>query len=287
MKLSGIHLLLTYRCDSECEHCFVWGSPKQIGTMTLQDIERILEQARDTGTVRWIYFEGGEPFLYYPILLAGVRMAARMGFHTGIVSNSYWATSEADAMEWLRPFAGLLQDLSVSSDLYHASQMLSPEAAQAQGAARRLGIPVGVITICQPETHEAHPSFGQLPPGESALMYRGRAAETLAGRAPQRPWSEFTACPYEDLREPGRLHVDPFGHLHICQGISVGNLFRTPLRDICQDYDATAHPITGPLLVGGPAELVRHYQLAHQDSYADACHLCYSARHILHQRFPD
>jgi hypothetical protein len=118
-------------------------------------------------------------------------------------------------------------------------------------------------------------------------MYRGRAAETLAPEARQQPWDQFTACPHEDLREPGRLHVDPFGHLHICQGISVGNLFQRPLKEICETYDPDSHPITGPLLAGGPAELVRRYGLPHQEGYADACHLCYESRRALRERFPE
>jgi hypothetical protein len=48
--------------------------------MTLEDIRYYLEQARETGTVKWIYFEGGEPFLYYATLLEGVRMAVETGF---------------------------------------------------------------------------------------------------------------------------------------------------------------------------------------------------------------
>ena len=31
MKLTGLHLLLTYQCVLECDHCFVWGSPWQKG----------------------------------------------------------------------------------------------------------------------------------------------------------------------------------------------------------------------------------------------------------------
>ncbi len=45
MKLTGLHLLLTYECNYECDHCFVWSSPRQSGTMTLDKIERILDQA--------------------------------------------------------------------------------------------------------------------------------------------------------------------------------------------------------------------------------------------------
>src|SRR5574341_1540534 len=128
MKLSGLHLLLTYQCTLECDHCFVCGSPWQSGTMTLQNIHQILQQAKDLGTIEWIYFEGGEPFLFYAVLLQGVQRAAQIGFRVGIVSNGYWATDTEDARQWLKPFAGLIQDLSISRDFYHSAEKLSEQA---------------------------------------------------------------------------------------------------------------------------------------------------------------
>ena len=77
MKLSGVHLLLTYSCNLECEHCFVWGSPWQEGAMKLSSVNEIIRQAVELGTVEWIYFEGGEPFLHYAVLLAGVAARRR------------------------------------------------------------------------------------------------------------------------------------------------------------------------------------------------------------------
>ncbi len=287
MKLSGLHLLLTYQCTFECDHCFVWGSPWQHGVMTLENIRRILREAQDLGTIESIYFEGGEPFLYYAVLLEGSRLAKNAGFQVGIVSNSYWATSVEDAIEWLKPFAGLIGDLSVSSDLYHYDELLSQQAQNARTAADRLGIPIGTICIAQPEAITAATTVGQLPEDESAVMYRGRAAEKLAARASQRSWRQFTACPHEDLREPGRVHIDPFGNLHLCQGIVIGNLFHTPLKEICERYDPDAHPITGPLLRGGPIELARRYDLPHRETYADACHFCYEARSALRPRLAE
>ena len=287
MRLTGLHLLLTYQCTLECDHCFVWGSPWQTGTMTLQDIRHILQQAGDLGTIKSIYFEGGEPFLYYGTLLKAVQMASGMGFQVGIVSNSYWATSVEDAVEWLRPFAGLLQDLSVSSDVYHWSEEVSRQSQNAQAAAEQLGIPIGTISIAQPQATNAASATGQLTIGESAVMYRGRAVEKLAARAVHQPWAQFTACLDEDLRDPGRVHVDPLGNVHICQGISIGNLFQTPLKEICETYDPDAHPIVGPLLRGGPVELVSQYGLPHAETYADECHLCDEARRTLRARFTE
>ncbi len=287
MELSSLHLLLTYQCNFECDHCFTWGSPWQDGTMTLTDIRNILKQAVELGTVEWFYFEGGEPFLYYAVLLKGIQEVASKGFNVGIVSNGYWSTDVEDALEWLRRFAGLIQDLSISSDLYHWSEKLSQQAKNVRVAAEQLGIPLDVISVDQPETTNSPSVIGQLPGGESAVMYRGRAVETLVSQAALFPWEQFTECPYENLREPGRLHVDPLGNLHICQGISIGNVFQRPLDEVCEAYDPDLHPITGPLLEGGPVELVQSYELLHEEMYADACHLCYESRQKLRGRYPE
>jgi MoaA/NifB/PqqE/SkfB family radical SAM enzyme len=274
MKLSGLHILLTYQCTYECDHCFVWGSPWQKGTLTFEQIENILGQAKEA-EVASVYFEGGEPFLFYAILVKAVRMAADMGFSVGIVSNAYWANSVADAEEWLRPFAGRLADFTVSSDKFHCGECLGECPQNAMVAAKWLHISTGMISIDQPEVE-----------GDASVMYRGRAAKKLAERATSHPWEGFDRCPHEDLREPGRVHLDPLGNVHICQGVVIGNLFETPLKEICENYDVDSHPICGPLLAGGPVALVTEYNLPHEPSYADACHLCYEARTTLRARFP-
>ena len=287
MKLTGLHLLLTYRCNFECDHCFLWGSPRQNGTMTLKQIREILRQAQEHPSIKSIYFEGGEPFLYYPILLKGIQLASELGFETGIVSNGYWATTKEDALEWLRSLAKILDSLSVSSDLFHYSEELSRQAQNAQNAARKLGISLDFISIAQPEDDSAEVGIGQLPEGFSGIKYQGRAADKLADCVEGQAWQSFTECPYEDLREPGRVHIDPFGHMHICQGISLGNIFETPINEICTEYNAKTHPITGMLLKGGPAKLVERYGLSSKEKYADACHLCDWARRELRPQFSE
>ena len=283
MKLSGLHILLTYQCTCECDHCFVWGSPWQTGTLTFKQIEEILAQAKEAGLTS-IYFEGGEPFLYHAVLVQAVRKAADMGFSVGIVTNAYWANSVADAEEWLRPFVGRLADLTVSNDLFHCSESIGERPQNALVAAKWLNIPTGMISIAQPN-EEAQQTHGQIE-DQGAVMYRGRTVEKLVPRATKHPWERFDSCPHEDLRAPERIHLDPLGNLHICQGVAIGNLFKKPLKQICEEYDADAHPICGPLLEGGPPALVTEYNLPHAASYADACHLCYEARTTLRPRFP-
>ena len=286
MTLNAIHLLLTYRCTYECDHCFVWGSPWQTGTMTVRTIRKILNQARELGTVRRIDFEGGEPFLFYPVLLEGVALAKRKGFDVGLVSNAYWATDAGDALRWLQPFRKEIACLSISGDLYHSGEVMSKRVRHAQKAAEKLGIRTEILTIAQPEAVDAAGAVGTIPAGECGVMFKGRASEKLAGRSPLQAWRTFTECPHEDLRRPGRVHVDPLGFVHVCQGVAIGNVFRDTLKQIVGTYDPDAGPVTGPLLSGGPAGLVKRYRVPHADRYADACHLCYETRAGLRGRFP-
>jgi hypothetical protein len=288
MKLTGIHFLLSYQCIYECDHCFVWGSPQASGTMTLAQVRDALQQADDLGTVEMVYFEGGEPFLFYPIMLEGLRKADALGFKKGIVSNCYWAISVEDAEEWLRPIAEIgISDLSLSSDLFHGAELMTKTVRFAVEAAQRLGIPKGVITIEIPEGCAAYAEQAKGKPIEGgAVRFRGRAAVTLTEGVPRRPWTEFTECPDEDFTDPGRVHVDAFGHVHVCQGLVMGNLWQQPLAEIVAHYEPRTHPIIGPLLEGGPVALVERYGLPHGEAYIDACHLCYLARDALRAQFP-
>jgi MoaA/NifB/PqqE/SkfB family radical SAM enzyme len=138
--LTGIHFLLTYKCIYECDHCFVYSSPGAEGTFTLEHIDKVLDEAEKIGTIEWIYFEGGEPFLYYPLLIEGIKSASRKGFKTGIVTNAYFATSLKDTIKWLLPFHQLgVSDISISNDLYHGNNKSNNHAIAAYNTARKWG----------------------------------------------------------------------------------------------------------------------------------------------------
>jgi len=287
--LTGVHFLLSYKCDSECDHCFVYSSPRARGTFTLHQIEKVFSELARIKTLERVYFEGGEPFLFYPLMLEGVRMAAEMGLKTGIVTNAYWATSPSDAELWLRPLHDLgLSDMSISDDAFHSEDSDTAPARNAMDAAIRLGMPSASICIDSPTvevTPDREQEIGEPVVGGSS-MFRGRAVEKLAAGLPLRSWKELTECPYEDLRHPRRVHLDAYGNVHICQGISMGDMWEVPLSQIAQDYDAESHPICGPMVNGGPALLAREYRVQHEEGYIDACHMCYLVRRGLLDRFP-
>ena len=288
MGISGLHLLLTYKCIHECDHCFLFGGPNAKGVMKIADIMEICREAKKVGTVEWIFFEGGEPFLYYPIMLRGIKVASDMEFKTGIVTDPYWATSIEDAIEWLTPISKQgVSDISISEDAFHQEEEERENPKYAAVAARRLGLPIGSITIEEPtpSVSERAGLRGE-PVTEGEVMFRGRAVEKLVEGLPRKPWTKFRECRHEDLQNPSRVHIDPFGFIHLCQGITMGNYKEEPLSRLIKSYDPSSHPICAPLIEGGPAALVKEYDVPHEDSYFDECHLCYSARLALRSRFP-
>lgn len=287
--LKGIHFLLTYACNYSCDHCFLYCSPNSQGTFTLAQIRQVLDEAIKIGTIEWIFFEGGEPFLYYPIMIEGLKLAKELGFQTGVVTNSYWATSIEDAELWLKPISEIgISEFSISNDTFHYGDDILNLSKRAEKAVKNLNIPSSSICIEEPTVEmgiDKDHEKGE-PVIKGGAMFRGRAIETLIEGLPQRSWKEMNKCPYEDLEGLGRVHVDPFGNVHICQGLSLGNMWQTPLSDLIKNYDANTHPICGSLIRGGPAQLIKEYGVEHEDKYVDECHLCYHARIKLLNKFP-
>jgi pyruvate-formate lyase-activating enzyme len=289
LNLKGVHFLLTYRCDLECDHCFVWGSPKSKGVFTLKQIRNILTEAKKLGTVDYVAIEGGEPFLYYPIMIKAVEEAVNLGFHVEILSNCYWATCPEDAVEWLLRIAEAKNvELGLSSDLYHGESWETREVKNAVKAAKVLNMKVDVMAVKYPNTEIPCPTeIEGAKVGLSELMYRGRAFSKLTENANKKPWREFTKCPYENFLKQERVHVDPLGYVHVCQGISIGNAWQKPFSKIIEEYNPYENPILEPLVSGGPVALVEKFGLSHDETYADACHFCSAARLMLRNKYPD
>lgn len=282
--MKGIHFLLSYTCNKACDHCFVYGSPQAEGTFTLDRIRRVLDELPKIGTIETVCFEGGEPFLFYPVMLEAMRLARARGFGVGAVTNAYWASSAEDAEAWLRPLHELgMPGVSVSDDSLHYGEGEAARAANVRAAAERLGMNVSLLRTEKPSV--VVNADGMRSVGGS-VMFRGRAAEKLLAGLPTRPYGEFTKCPHEDLRNPARVHVDTYGNVHLCQGLSMGNMWETPLAELVRGYDPDAHPVAGPILRGGPARLAEELGVAHAPEYVSACHLCYEVRKALIGRFP-
>lgn len=285
--IKSIHFLLTYTCNFECDHCFLYCSPRATGTFTIAQIRNVIEEAKKLGTIESVFFEGGEPFLYYPLLLESIKAASEAGLKTGIVTNCYWGTAVEDAELWLKPLAAIgVEDLGLSDDAFHFGDDENTPAKNALAAAKKLGIPADSICIEKPTVNLESSREKGAPVIDGDARFKGRAVEKLTEGLPTVSCDSFTECPDEDFRNPGRIHLDSFGNVHLCQGVVMGNAWKTPFNELIQNYNPDNHPIVGPLLKGGPLELAREYKVEHDDEYISACHFCYKVRLALLDKFP-
>jgi MoaA/NifB/PqqE/SkfB family radical SAM enzyme len=197
--LDGIHILLTYTCNFECDHCFLYCSPYSGGTFTIKQISQILNESKKIGTVEWIYYEGGEPFLYHPLLVEGIRRARGMDFKVGVVTNAYGAQAEEDAELWLSPLAEAgVSFINISNDSLHYGDEKSNPAAIAIDVAERLGIATAPICIDKPKV-EFQQGDGEEkgnPVVGGHVKFRGRAVEKLIRNLPLSPRYQLCECPY-------------------------------------------------------------------------------------------
>ena len=286
--LSGVHVLLSYTCLYECDHCFLYCSPRAQGTFTLIQVRELLEQSKALGTVEWIFYEGGEPLLFYPLLVESIRLTRELGFQVGVVTNAYQTTSVEDARLWLKPLVDAgLNSLSISNDDFHAEDFRSGPAAMALEAAAAFGLNSGAIAIDRPCLKENTVEIERGKPVEGGdTLFKGRAADTLTADLPRRPTASFNTCPHEELVNPERIHVDAGGEVHICQGISIGNVWLNPLAEVMKSYDPETHPIVGPLTRGGPARLLQEMKIQLADEFVDECHCCFVTRRKLLDQYP-
>jgi MoaA/NifB/PqqE/SkfB family radical SAM enzyme len=244
---------------------------------------------KDMESIDTAYFEGGEAFLYYPLLLESMRLAKGMGFSVGVVSNAYWAVSDMDAELWLRPIAEIgIDDLSLSDDIFHNDNEGESPAKIGIRAAKKLGISTDSICIEAPKITGDDKRWGGQPVVGGDVLFKGRAVDKLIDeKMPRQNYKLFTDCPHEELKEPERVHLDPFGNLHVCQGLVLGNINRRSLKDIMEAYMPEEDPIIGPLLSGGPAALADKFGFDASSGFVSHCHLCFEVRRFLLDKFTE
>jgi len=239
--------------------------------MTAEQVDQFLEQIASLGIVTDVCGEGGESFTRYQVLLHFLRRATALGLSASALTNASWVTSRQQAEERIAELmAAGLTNLGISTDKWHQRY-----------------VPVERVDTLLEVCEAAGLGAARMETTPQSVMFRGRAAERLAPQMPTRPAEELTACPHEQLGAPSRIHLDCYGRLHLCQGLTLGG---ESIPEAVANHDPQRHPVVAMLLDGGPYALAQY--AAEQGfepaaGYVDACHLCYRAREFLRPKFPD
>jgi organic radical activating enzyme len=301
---SAAGLCLTDWCNARCASCYLACRPERNEWMDVEMALGVWQQleALSPHGCR-VHLAGGEPFGDMPRLLEILHRAGRAGLTCQKVeTNGFWAADETTAREMLRDLRETtMGELLISADPFHQQFVPIDVARQAARLAEEvLGagrwrvrwqdwLEQGVDVRSLDDVARQKLFAEWIAQGRDRL--NGRAAEQLARTLPRQPIEAFDALSCrEGLLRGKHVHVLPDGGVYpgTCAGLVLGNVHRESIGKMWRrlEQDHADRPVLGPLIEGGPVELLRRRAGLELSSrgYASKCHLCWSLRKQLAEK---
>lgn len=303
-----IGVLLTYRCVSECAHCLYNCGPRHTAVMTTDTLREALEALAVYPQRPQVHLTGGEPFLYYPLLLEGVRMASERGIWVYVETSAAWCTDEEEAA--IR-FAELreagLQSVLISCSPFHAVR-IPPERTLCAIRAAQQVLGADRVMVYQRAFMDLMRRFGETRPtplvryeetygldGAKRLLWDGygiipggRAGYRLGYLVRRQPPEAFADqdCAWP-LLYAQHSHMDLHGNFipAFCGGLAVGDWHQLP-QLLAEFQGAHYPPLIALLAERGPYGLFGMAQERYgyrplEEGYVGKCHLCVDVRRWL------
>ena len=298
MELLRIGILVTYRCNIECSHCYINCGPRRSGVLEPDLAERLLLQAKGLGlSGPDIHLGGGEAFLCSDRVLEILAIAARLDMTplAWIETNCFWCTTDDVVRDRLTDLRELgAGRIWLSTDPYHQEHVPFENVERAH----RIGVVIfgedGVVVHNREyfENRHAWPDLAKyvaaFPP-----MLMGRAYRDLRQYLPRKPLADFAAERCANETSPNAMvdiHINPDGSVMAsnCSGLIVGDATRESLADILVGDGWRRNDILRTLADKGPVGLLEMApDFQPKETYVQKCELCWEVRSHLAEAHPE
>ena len=184
-------LITTYSCGAKCRHCLMNCSPDRTEKLSLSDIESSISLFKNacsgTGVV---VFTGGECTLIGNDLFEAIAYTSSIGLLSRIVTNAWWASSNASTLSMLSELKSCgLSEINFSCDDYHAEFVPIENVRRAWAATDGMGFQTVGIAVCHDFSSSITPAFLQRyldPGGRTPILRRMSGSESGTGMPPSR-----------------------------------------------------------------------------------------------------
>ena len=304
-----VGIILSYRCQSGCNHCLYNCGPRwEKEAISVEALRQALEAVTIWPRTPQVHFTGGEPFLHFPLLLEGVRLARELGISRYVETSSSWCTDQTQAVELFATLqeAGL-EAILISCSPFHAERIPPARTLRAIRAALDVFGTDGVIVylsnfikvvqlfdVERPTPLSRYEErFGV--EGAARILWQGygiisggRSGYRLGHLVPRhRPVAFAEADCAGDILYAHHSNFDLYGNFisGFCGGLTVGDWHDLP--QVLADLQAGSFPPLIEVLVErGPYGL---FEMAKErrgyeplaDGYSGKCHLCVDVRRHL------
>ena len=304
-----VGIILSYRCHSGCKHCLYNCGPQwEKEPMSAETLREALEAVTVWPRTPQVHLTGGEPFLFFDLLLEGARIATELGITCYVETSASWCIDEAEAVERFQALreAGLGAVL-ISCSPFHAERIPPIRTMRAIHAALKVFGPQRTIVylpdfiqivqrfdverptpLSRYEEEFGPERAGQILWGGYGLISGGRAGYQLGHLVPRYQAEAFVVhtCAQE-LLYAHHSHFDLYGNYisGFCGGLTVGGWYNLP--QLLADFQAGNYlPLIKVLIERGPYGLCEFAQQEYgyeplPEGYTGKCHLCVDVRRHL------
>ena len=307
---TDLGIIMSYQCQCTCKHCLYNCGPRWKDWMSPDTLRDALRATQVWDHRFQVHLTGGEPFMNFPLLLEGVRIAAELGIPCYVETNAGWCLREKDVAE---KFVALreagLNAILISCSPFHAETIPPVRTFLAIRKALEIFGRQGVIvymTHCleqvrlfdvektTPIEHYVQ-RFGLARAGRMlwdsySIISGGRSGYALGRFTRKRPAAAFKRqnC-FLEIVHAHHSHFDLYGNYisWFCGGLTVGDWHDLPqIRD---DFRAARFPPLVDILIrSGPFALFEMARTEYgyrelPEGYAGKCHLCVDVRRCLYQ----
>lgn len=152
-----ISIITTYKCTAACKECCFECSPREKDSLSFSQICKIIDDAVDMKSVKFVVWTGGECTLLGDTLFKGVEYAKSKGLPSRIVSNGWWAKDCESAKKYLtKMISSGVVELNISTGDNHQEFVSEDTAILAATCGARLGI-TSVLSIEKHNTAKFNP----------------------------------------------------------------------------------------------------------------------------------
>ena len=302
LNVDRLEFAVTYRCNSNCEHCNVKHKKKMNKPIDKYLAVEIVNKISKKYHPQSIMTFGGEPLLHPEIVCAIHNEAKKSGISKRqVITNGYWFNDKDKVSEIVKQLkAAGVNNILVSVDAFHQEYIPLDIVKNTVETLIKEGFKVIKWNPCWVVNENHNNQYNIVTKNilkeldslqiESAsgniVCPEGSTIENLSTYMPVKQYLPKGRCeemPYTDpLDSITSISIEPNGDVKICRGFSIGNVFKADIIDILENYNPYANPEMRIILekgIEGLMELGKKSGIKPLvEDYYSICQMCISIR---------
>ncbi|QSX05399.1 radical SAM protein [Sedimentibacter sp. zth1] len=288
MKFRTLTLLITYKCNAECDICVFCCNKQKNDKMNLDDAYRYIDEAFEIESFENLAISGGEPFLFFEDLIKICKKAHKKNIPITISTNGFWASSIEKTSEIIEQLILLgVTSLYISVDQFHAEYVPYDCIKNILVVSKKLKIRIDLHSIITKNSLKLKHIVGKLE--DEIMNYKIVQLPCVAcGRAKEKiDENDFIyqdSIPVYKCTYLNTLVIDSYGKAYPCCGVTnrskyflFDNANKHSIEEIISFYNNNIYlKLLETYGTGWFLENIKKYKLdvKLKNKYTNVCELC-------------